>query len=70
MLNRATSNRVFGFALMPKWFSAIQLKRQYVFNKAIRILHPRALRAHDEPTFVLFAHHEQASIAGRERLHR
>src|SRR5688572_14299969 len=38
MLNRATSNKVFGLALMPNWFSAIHLKRQYVFNKAKLLL--------------------------------
>src|SRR5687768_9195650 len=34
MLSRATSNNVLCLALMPKWFSAIRLQRQYVFNKA------------------------------------
>lgn len=38
MLNRATSSKVFDLALMPNWFSAIQLKRQYVFNRAKLLL--------------------------------
>jgi hypothetical protein len=33
-LNRATSSKVFCLALMPKWFSANELKRQYLFNRA------------------------------------